>query len=374
MEEISHSYPPIDHPRIGVIGAGWWSSTQHIPSLKAHPQGALVAVADTNEDRLRAVAEHFEVPRQYRDHRDLLADSEIDGVMVAVPHALHHEVVRAALEAGKHVFVEKPMVLRAAEAWGLVELARARERHLTVGYTQHYTTHARLAYDLIRNGRLGELRFVSGLFSSAIERLLRPSTDPEQEASGLPPDRPDPESYSNPSLVGGGMGQAQITHPMGLVFWVTGARATEVSAFMEPFDLAVDLADAISYRFDNGAVGMMGGSATLRPGQPRQQELRYYGSEGVLLHDLLDGRLAFYGNDGTVLQPPDLEGHDALPKQAPARAFVDLLRGTAENLAPAEVGAACVEFLEAAYRSSDEGRPVAIGELDGVVDRREAQT
>jgi predicted dehydrogenase len=148
---------------------------------------------------------------------------------------------------------------------------------------------------------------------------------------------------------------------MGMVFWLTGARVTEVSAYMESRDAAVDLADAISYRLDSGAVGTIASTGTLRPGQPQQQEFRYYGTEGFLLQELVHGRLSIHRNDGTSEVLEDLAEDELYDAYSTGRALVDLILGRGGDRAPGEVGARTVEFLEAAYRSAGERRPVTLG-------------
>jgi predicted dehydrogenase len=145
-----------------------------------------------------------------------------------------------------------------------------------------------------------------------------------------------------------------------MVLWLTGARATDVSAYMESRDLAVDVADAIAFRLDSGAVGTMASTGTLRPGQAQQQELRYYGTEGFLLQELIHGKLSIHRNDGSVEELPDLAPDELYPAHAPARSLVDLILGRGENRAPGEAGARVVELLEAAYRSAEERRPVVV--------------
>lgn len=345
--------------RIGVIGTGWWASNHHIPALKAHPRADVVALVDADEERARTAAEWFEVDIAHKSHLDLLARDDIDGVVVATPHTTHHAIVRDALAAEKHVLVEKPMALRGEDAWELVERAQRVNRHLVVGNTFQFTSHAKRAHEIVRSGQLGELRFVSGLFASHVQQFLR--TSGRTTSTTFPPQEPGPATYSDPAVAGGGMGHTQVTHAMAMVFWVTGARATAVSALMENFDLNVDLADAITYRLDSGAIGTMGAVGSLMPDQPRQQELRYYGTNGVLLQELIGGRLAYNGNDGTVETPPDLVPGDNYPTRAPARLLVDLVLGIVDdNPAPATDAAACVEFLEAAYTSAGSGGPVAV--------------
>lgn len=352
-----------ERARIGVVGTGWWSTQHHIPSLKGYERADLVALADPDEGKLRAAAVAYDVSRTYLDYRELLSCDDIDGVVIAVPHAFHFDIASGALEAGKHVMVEKPMVLSAADAWTLVDLAEARGRHLMVGYTYHFTPHARRAYDIVRSGRLGELRFVSGLFASMVESYFRGQPDDYRDVFGFPVTGPGESTYSDPKIAGGGQGMTQITHGMGMVFWLTGQRATEVSSYMENFDLAVDLVDAVSYRLDGGAIGTMGATGTVAPNLPEQQEFRYYGSEGLLLQELVNGKLAFYGNDGTVEEYPDLPEAEIYPAGATSRGLVDLVLDGGANLAPADVGAVTVEFLEAAYASARDGKPVRPSEL-----------
>ena len=108
--------------RMGVIGAGWWATQFHIPSLKTYENAELVGIADLKEDKLAKAADYYDIANQYTDHRELLA-SGVDGVVVAVQHAYHYQVARDALDAGVSVMIEKPMTLRADEAWDLVEQA-----------------------------------------------------------------------------------------------------------------------------------------------------------------------------------------------------------------------------------------------------------
>lgn len=346
--------------RIGIVGTGWWATQFHIPSLLSYEAAKVVALADPNGERLRATSERFEIESTYDNYRDLLDAGGLDAVVIAIPHAFHYEAARDALDAGVHVLLEKPMVLRSHEAWDLVERAQCGGLHLTVGYTYQHTRHAARAKRVFEANELGELIAVSGLFASMVESYYRGRPDEYAPVFDFPLTGPAPDTYSDPQISGGGQGQTQVTHAMGMLFWLSGARAVEVSAYMESRDAPVDLADAISYRLDSGAVGTMAATGTLRPGQPQQQELRYYGTEGFLLQELTHGKLAIHRNDGTVDEPDELSPEELYPAGAPARALVDLVLGRGENLGPPEPAARTVEFLEAAYQSAAECRPVTI--------------
>lgn len=120
--------------RVGVIGVGHLG--QHHARLYATLSGAtLTGVADLDPDRARTVGERHQVP-SFTDRADLL--TRVDAVSVAVPTSAHHEVVKASLESGAHVLVEKPIAVTPSEARDLVELARKRGLTLQVGHVERF--------------------------------------------------------------------------------------------------------------------------------------------------------------------------------------------------------------------------------------------
>jgi predicted dehydrogenase len=352
-------------PRIGVVGAGWWATQAHLPALTSYAGAVVTAIADPDDAARAAAADRFGIERGYADAGELFASGDVDGVIIAVPHVHHYPLAKAALEAGLHVMVEKPMVLEAGHAWDLVDTAEAAGLHLTVGYTYHYTRAAGRAAELVGSGRIGELLHVSGLFASMVESFLRGRPDDYTGVFDYPVTGPGKSTYADPAIAGGGQGQTQVTHAMAMVLWVTGRRVAEVSAFMDNRDLAVDLVDAIAYRLDNGAVGTMASTGSLRPGQPSQQEFRYYGTDGFVLQDLLAGTLVAHFNDGSSEELEPLGADEVFPSAATSRGFADLIAGHGDDRAPGVIGARVVEALEAAYRSAGEG-----GAAVAIADRR----
>lgn len=355
----------VGSPRIAVIGTGWWSTQHHIPNLIDYEQANLVALADVDEERLRRAADHFAVELTFTDPNELLQSGIADGVVIAVPHVYHYDVARNALDAGLHVLLEKPMVLKTAHAWDLVKRAERRGCHLMLGYTYQFTRAAQRVRDIIQSGRIGDLIGVSGLFASMVESYYRGHPEDYDELFHFPVTGPGERTYSDPAISGGGQGQTQVTHAMGMVLWATDRRVKEVSAFMSNLDLNVDLVDGIAFRMDNGAVGTMAATGSLAPNQPQQLEFRYYGSEGFVLQDLSGGTVHAYFNDGKSEEIKPLDGDEVFPRHLPSHTFVDLITGQGVNWAPAEPAARTVEFLEAAYLSAAEGRVVRTDELVG---------
>lgn len=337
--------------RMGVIGAGWWATQFHMPSLRSYENAELVGIADLKEDKLARAAEFYNIENTYIDHRELLG-SGVDGVVIAVQHAYHYQVAKDALDAGVNVLVEKPMTLKASEAWDLVDRAEKNGLHLMVGYTFQFTRHAKAVRKIVQSGEIGEIQFISGIFASMVESYLRGNPEDYVDVFKFPVTGPDANTYSDPAIAGGGQGMVQVTHPMGMALWVTGRRAVEVSGFVENFDLDVDLADAFSYRLDNGAVGVMGSTGGVRPNQPPIQGLIYFGTKGYVQQDLVNGRLSVYYHDGTSEVFRDLAEDELYPAHLPSRTLADLINGDGDNRAPGELGARVVEFLEAGYLSS----------------------
>jgi predicted dehydrogenase len=357
--------------RLGIIGAGWWATANHLPILKERPDVELVAVCRLGKEELKKVAEAFGFRIATEDYRQLLEQADLDGVIVASPPAWHYEHARAALERSLHVLIEKPMCLRAREAHDLLRLARQNGCHIVVAYGWHYKEFVQLAATKLREGVVGQIEYVLCHMASPIRSMLtgqpRQRSDEEAGAKGRALFRPDPTTWSDPQLAGGGYGQAQLSHATGLMFWLTGLRAARVFALMSHRGHRVDLHDALSVEFRGGAVGTVSGSAGVpEKGGRFQLDIRIFGSDGMLLLDLERARLEIRTWDGQWLSPPLPEDAGRYSCEGPPHNFVDLILGkTNLNWAPPEAAAASVELLEAAYRSAASGQPesVTAGEL-----------
>jgi predicted dehydrogenase len=349
--------------RIGVVGAGWWATQFHIPSILTNPNVELTALADVDAQRLDRAARHFGTKALFTDAANLFESGSVDAVVIATPHATHYPLVKAALEHNLDVLCEKPFVLQSQQGRELLQMARMRSLHLVVGYTYQFTAHARNAKKIIQSGGIGELVFVSGLFASMVEAYYRGETDEYDAVFHYPVNAPGRQTYSDPALSGGGQAQTQICHAINMIFSVTGRRCVEVQAFMNNRDLKVDLVDAIAYRLDNGALGTMGSTGTLRGGQSQQQEIRYYGTDGYLLQELIHGKLSFCRNDGTLDSLPDLGPNEVYPAREVSGRWIDLILHGGENWSDAETAVRTVEFIEAAYRSASSNLPVTIDSI-----------
>jgi len=145
--------------RVGVVGLGYWG-----PNLARNfdELGALAALCD-RDDRLRErFAARYPQARMYAEAEELFADDAVDGVVIATPVPTHYELARAALDAGKHVLVEKPPATRAVEMDELVARAAGRDLVLMPGHLLLYHPAVQKLKQLIDDGALGEVLCVYG--------------------------------------------------------------------------------------------------------------------------------------------------------------------------------------------------------------------
>jgi myo-inositol 2-dehydrogenase/D-chiro-inositol 1-dehydrogenase len=142
---------------IGIVGAGRWGK-QHIQALSQTPGGKLVALAARSPETAQAMQVEYDVPC-YTQYEELLARPEVDAVIVATPNYLHFPVALAALKAGKHVLVEKPMSLSVSECDQLIEAAKAAGKVLFVGHEFRQFAIWREVKRLLSEGAIGQVRF-----------------------------------------------------------------------------------------------------------------------------------------------------------------------------------------------------------------------
>jgi len=346
--------------RIGVIGAGWWATQHHLPSLLETPGVELAGIADADPERLARAADHFGITRRFGDAAELLAEPGLDGVMIATPHHTHHPLAKAALEAGVATFVEKPLALEPAHAWELVELAAARRLPLVVGYTLQFTRSAQRLAELVRGGELGELLTVAGVSTTILSSYFGGTPDDYAEAFGFTVTGPLPSTYSDPARAGGGQAATQLTHSAAMVCHITGQGPAEVHAKLRRGGLAVDLADALLFELRGGAAGSFVSAGVARPGQRPQQDLWYHGTEGYAVQRMVEGTVDVHWADGRHERIEPAAGEPAVPDRAPAARFAAIVAGAAESPVAPECAAHAVELVSAAYASATAGGPVTV--------------
>ncbi len=138
---------------VGIIGVGR-TARAVAAACRDVPELQLLAVAEVDEPKGVAFADEWGISL-YPRYDDLLARPDISAVFMLLPHFLHHPVGLAALEAGKHLFVEKPMARSVAECTEMLDAARQVGRQIMVGHHYHFTSPTRAVRDVLRSGEVG---------------------------------------------------------------------------------------------------------------------------------------------------------------------------------------------------------------------------
>jgi predicted dehydrogenase len=155
--------------RLGIVGCGRVTELRHLPALRQARGVEVVALSDVDDARLGRVAGRFGVERRYRDYRELIEGGGVDAVAVCAPPEWHTEIALAALAAGKHTFVEKPLALKLEECDLLAERANANgSLKVMVGFNMRWHRLMREARGLIQSGELGRVKLVRTIFTSGI--------------------------------------------------------------------------------------------------------------------------------------------------------------------------------------------------------------
>jgi predicted dehydrogenase len=143
---------------IGIIGYGYWGPNL-VRNFGLADGARVVSVCDQRPARRAQVEAHYPAVKTVADVRDMLADPAIDAVAIATPVSSHYQLAMQALQAGKHVLVEKPFTTTSEQAERLIEEAERRQRILMVDHTFVYTSAVRKIKELIDQGSLGQLYY-----------------------------------------------------------------------------------------------------------------------------------------------------------------------------------------------------------------------
>lgn len=141
--------------RFGIIGCGAIGQRRHIPECDSNPHTTIAALCDVNASRVRQIAEKYSVSGVYTDYREMLKREKLDAVVVGTPNAFHAEQSIAALKAGCHVLVEKPMASTLKEARAMMDAAKAAKKFLMVGQNQRLALQHIKARHILASGVLG---------------------------------------------------------------------------------------------------------------------------------------------------------------------------------------------------------------------------
>ena len=346
--------------RIGLIGVKGIGGA-HLNAYAQTREIELGAVCDIDEKAARKRSQELGVD-YYLDYHDLVKRDDLDAVDVCTPHYLHHPMAIAALKAGKHVFVEKPMAVTVADADDMIATAKKAKRKLAICHNARASGSSWAMKERIEQGQLGELTTVILI------------------ACGMRT-----QAYYNTGNwrgtwwgEGGGVLINQTIHQLELIQWLAGPVA-EVTAVIDTKSHRVQTEDiaAATFKFKNGAVGIF---ETTLINSPAISQMAICGDLGTILMDsaglrlgkpkmsvkkYIKGATAMWGSleaTSKEIKPRKrLGGHPYMVKD-----FCQAVLNNRKPFAPGEEGRQAIELVNAIILSSFTGKSVKIP-----VDRQE---
>ena len=345
--------------RIGVVGIGWWACFNHIPTLQAHADVEAVAICDLSDARLAEVGDRFGIAARYKDVAQMVRDERLDGVIVSTPHVAHTVPAIAAVQAGAHVMVEKPMATTAADGRAIAAAGLAAGRQVLVPTGLNYTRYTATAVDWVRQGRIGSVRHAACQMGSALADLM--AGEPMLETSDHLY-RPPASTWADPAKAGG-YAWGQMSHSVGWLCHVADLTFETIYCLDGKSPSGVDYYDAAVGRASNGATVSFSGASTVPKHRGMQTDIRIFGSKGMILFDCESGRarLELALMDGTNAVYPMAPGEADYDGALPVRHFAELCAGRdVGNPADGENGARVTETIAAMYRSAASGRPEVV--------------
>ena len=288
-----------DTLRVGVIGAGRWSASAHLPGFTRSPHSQVVALCDLDRELAKESAAEFGIPEVMTDAEALLARKDIDVVDI-VTRGDHQDLVFKALDAGKHVLVEKPVCHDYRDVVRAHQLAESKGIKTKVGLTFRYAPAVMYMFDLIREGFIGKPYVFNGYEQNS--QWLNPDNPMDKRIHktkpvGEPPWGVDPsregiavsslEGYGAPTIdIGLECIGDDLKHVVGILSnMVPFRRRTNLDTERERIN--IDDADMFMGEAKNGALFSMQ-SSYVTVGNYPGIEARIFGSDGAIKVRLVD--------------------------------------------------------------------------------------
>ncbi|MDX1934580.1 MAG: Gfo/Idh/MocA family oxidoreductase [Capsulimonadales bacterium] len=322
--------------RIGMVGTGG-IARHHIGQITPIPNVKIVALCDTNGEQIRTTLDRFGYLREtpiFEDYHELLAQEDVDAVVVCTPHTQHAQQMLDAIEAGKHILMEKPLVCSVADAHRILERLKTYDKVVGIAYQRHAMGQFIYMHDRIASGELGEVQFISALQCQGWKRGTTGSW------------------RQDPALSGGGQINDSGSHLLDILLWCTGLTVAEVAAYIDNCGTPVDINSALSIRFTNGAQGNISiiGDSVIG----WNEDISIWCEKGAFLYR--NGNLSFFNDRGVKTT---VDGENLPPTHNIDEDFVRAIRGEKEIAAPPICGLRTIELTEAAWRSAAQnGLPV----------------
>lgn len=346
--------------RVGVIGVGSIADAGHLPQYAMHPEVELVALADQDAERLKAMGAKYGVTKLYDSAEALFANEKLDAVSICTWNRSHVPIAKLAVQNGVDILVEKPLGVNYAETAELAEAVKKANRVGMVGMTHRYRNESQALKEIVESGALGRIYYIKA-------KILRQRGTP----TGW---------FTDFSQSGGGPLMDIGVHALDLAWWIAGQpepksvygqlvkglgnyqtkmqgrwrSSVPYNQDLSVFDVE-DFATAL-IRFKNGIILSLEVSWALNGPQDDEVTVQIFGDKGgVSLAPLA----MYMEKDGYLLESAiSIQRNN--PFEAEINHFVESVKNRTTPISSIDQGAKVVQMLEAITQSSKEEREIVL--------------
>ena len=346
---------PVDKLKIGYIGTGGISYAQVKHLLDRRKDVQIVAGCDVNAENVKKFAETYNVPHTYTDYNEMLKHEELDAVSICTPNFMHKDPAIAALKAGKHVLVEKPMAMTADDAKAMVAAEKKSKATLTMGFQVRLSAEAQILKRFANEGQFGDILF------ARVQAMRRRGV-------------PNWGVFGRKELQGGGplidigvhlieaahflMGEPKPVAASARMFTYMGDKPSDVDTAWSHWDYKTYTVEDLAVgfvRFDNGAAMAIESSFIVHAKDVSNVQIM--GTKGGCL---LQPPTVFKDEAGTMvnIEPGYVPRYDSMAKKMDD--WIARIRGERETQCPSKAGLMVQQILQGLYDSAAAGKEVVI--------------
>ncbi|MEX0774781.1 MAG: Gfo/Idh/MocA family oxidoreductase [Phycisphaeraceae bacterium] len=323
--------------RVAFLGCGGFMGA-HAGRLKTHPDVEIVALCDVSQDQVRLFCEkHYAgltpQPQFFTDPAQMYAQVKPDAVFIASPHTLHFDHGVQALDAGCHVYMEKPMVTDLGQAYKLAEKVKQSGKILVVGYNSPCTPEFMYLRQLIQDQTLGKLELVCGYLSQDWMKFTVGKW------------------RQDPKLSGGGQAYDSGAHLLNSLCWSVASDVDQVFAFVDNHGTAVDINSSFTIRFANHVLAsiVISGNCPSNAGH-----LCYIFDKGRVEIDGWNGTWINVWKGGEKVKYPPITADMGFA--TPDHNFIEAVLGRAQPRTSPRNGIIQSQLMDAIYESARTGQ------------------
>jgi predicted dehydrogenase len=325
--------------KFGIIGTGGMARG-HAKRINENKETEVTALCDVSEDivlkfKEAALSDCKNELQIFTDTKQMFKDANLDAVLIASPHTLHFEHGMQALEAGCHIYMEKPMVTDTKQAYTLKEKAEEVGKIVIIGYNTPCSPVFETIKNTINNGDLGKLELVNGFLSQNWMNATKGTW------------------RQKPELSGGGQAYDSGAHILNSLVWSVGSSPKRVSAFIDNHGTDVDINSVISVQFENNVMA----NITISGNCPEA---------GAFMTFIFDnGRIDVDGWTANWIKAfQNGEEIDIVPKKAkqtgPLKNLIDAILGREEPRTTPQNGIYQSELMDAIYLSAQKNEIIQL--------------